>query len=77
MDKIQTELESLNNAVVNMNLEGLEVLQYIQHDNRKKVGKFYLRLNGSYFSPTLDYDNMNHFLLGMSKMKKIFENGNN
>jgi len=73
MDKIQNELESLNNAVVSMNLEGLEVLQYIQHDNRKKVGKFYLRLNGTYISPTLNYNNMNHFLLGMTKMKKIFE----
>lgn len=77
MEKIKTELESLNNAVVNMNLEGLEVLQYIQHDNRKKVGKFYLRLNGTYISPALNYSNMNHFLLGMSRMKKIFENGNN
>lgn len=67
------QLEALNNAVVNMNLEGLEVLQYIQHDNRKKIGKFYLRHNGNCISPTLDFDKLNHFLLGMSKMKKILE----
>ena len=36
-----TQLEALNNAVVSMNLEGLEVRQYIQHDNRKKIGKFF------------------------------------
>lgn len=71
MDKSQNELESLNNAVVNMNLEGLEVLQYIQHDDRKKIGKFFLRLNGTSISPILNYDNMNHFILGMTKMKKV------
>lgn len=71
MDKAKNELESLNNAVVNMNLEGLEVLQYIQHDNRKKVGKFYLRLQGTSISPVLDFDKMNHFLLGMNRMKEI------
>ena len=66
-----TQLEALNNAVVSMNLEGLEVRQYIQHDNRKKIGKFFLRLNGNLISPILNYDNMNHFILGMMKMQKL------
>ena len=66
-----TQLEALNNAVVSMNLEGLEVLQYIQHDNRKKIGKFFLRLNGTSISPILNYNEMNHFILGMSKMQKL------
>ena len=69
-----TQLEALNNAVVSMNLEGLEVLQYIQHDNRKKIGKFFLRLNGTSISPILNYNEMNHFILGMSTMQKIITN---
>ena len=66
-----TQLEALNNAVVNMNLEGLEVLQYIQHDGRKKIGKFFLRLNGTSISPILNYNEMNHFILGMGTMQKL------
>lgn len=66
-----TQLEALNNAVVSMNLEGLEVLQYIQHDNRKKIGKFFLRLNGTSISPILNYNEMNHFILGMDTMQKL------
>ena len=66
-----TQLEALNNAVVSMNLEGLEVLQYIQHDNRKKIGKFFLRLNGTSISPILNYNEMNHFILGMGTMQKL------
>ena len=69
-----TQLEALNNAVVSMNLEGLEVRQYIQHDNRKKIGKFFLILNGTSINPTLNYDNMNHFILGMMKMQNIINN---
>ena len=66
-----TQLEALNNAVVSMNLEGLEVLQYIQHDNRKKIGKFFLRLNGTSISPILNYNEMNHFILGMGTMQRL------
>lgn len=69
-----TQLEALNKAVVNMNLEGLEVRKYIQHDNRKKIGKFFLILNGTSISPTLNYDNMNNFILGMMKMQNIINN---
>ena len=66
-----TQLEALNNAVVSMNLEGLKVRQYIQHDNRKKIGKFFLILNGTSISPTLNYDKMNHFILGMGTMQRL------
>ena len=69
-----TQLEALNNAVVSMNLEGLEVRQYIQHDNRKKIGKFFLRLNGTSISPILNYNEMNHFILGMMKMQRLTNN---
>ena len=68
------QLEALNNAVVSMNLEGLEVRQYIQHDNRKKIGKFFLILNGTSISPTFNYDNMIHFILGMSTMQNLTNN---
>ena len=50
------QLNALNNAVVSMNLKGLEVRQYIQHDNRKETGKFFLILNGTSISPILNYN---------------------
>ena len=65
------QLEALNNAVVSMNLEGLEVLQYILHDDRKKIGKFFLRLNGTSISPILNYNEMNNFILGMGTMQNL------
>ena len=68
------QLNALNNAVVSMNLKGLEVRQYIQHDNRKKTGKFFLILNGTSISPILNYNEMNHFILGMSTMQKLTTN---
>ena len=68
------QLNALNNAVVSMNLKGLEVRQYIQHDNRKKTGKFFLILNGTSISPILNYNEMNPFILGMSTMQKLTTN---
>lgn len=69
-----TQLEALNNAVVSMNLEGLEVRQYIQHDNRKKVSKFFLQQGAKTISPVLTYNEMNHFILGMMKMQRLTNN---
>lgn len=65
------ELESLQNAVISVNLEGLKIRQVYSEDNRKKTNRFTLDLNGLVISPVLNYDKMNHFILGFSKAKQL------
>jgi len=64
-------LEALQNAVKSQNLEGLKIDPHIENDKRKKESRFVLSLNGSCISPVLNYDNMNHFILGFSRGLKL------
>jgi hypothetical protein len=64
MEAKQTELESLNNFAHRLNLE---VKEYIQDDKRKTVKTFYANRGSQSISPKLDYEQMNHFLLGYSR----------
>ena len=56
-----TEHEALQNAA-----NDLELFVHEKHtqDKRKTVKMFFLTQNGTTVSPTLDYENMNHFILG-------------
>ena len=58
-----TELQALQNAANFFN--GI-VHEYYQEDKRRTTKKFYLTLWGSSLrtSPVLDYEQMNHFILG-------------
>ncbi len=69
-----THLEALTNAVKSTNLEGLKVHEKYNEDKRRTVKKFYLTLHHTTLSPILNYDNMNHFILGFSKAKKVLIN---
>jgi hypothetical protein len=62
------QLESLQNAV-NYS-KSLEVSIYIENDQRKNP-MFILSLKGVTISPVLNYDKMNHFLLGFNKCIKL------
>ena len=66
-----TKLEALNNAVSYFGLKNviLHVKQY--NDNRRKVSKFFLQDGAKTISPVLDYNEMNHFILGMGTMQKL------
>lgn len=66
-----TELESLQNAAQNIGM-GFNIHEYQNSDKRKTVKLYYLQFDGITSSPCLDYDNMNHFLLGFLKAKKIY-----
>lgn len=61
------QLEALQNAVNSANLTGLSIQQKYSEDRRKTTPQFYLVYNGGSISPTLDYNTMNHFILGFSK----------
>jgi len=66
------QLEALQNAAISVKLDGLVINEKTYHDRRVKTQKFYLTLNGTSISPVLNYDNMNHFILGFSKANKLF-----
>lgn len=72
---ITEQLEYLNNAAQALPMQGIEVIQKQQTDKRKTTPVYVLKINGtSCISPTLDYDKMNHYILGMIKSFKLFNN---
>jgi len=73
-DKQKMQFESLNNAVISTELENFKVVISHQNDKRKTTPLFFLSHNNVTISPTLDYDKMNHFILGFSKALKINKN---
>jgi len=66
-----TELNALENAVISAKLEGLKVYEKQTTDKRKTIKHYFLNYYGNTISPNLDYDNMNHFIMGLSKGLKL------
>ena len=66
-----TELNALENAVISAKLEGLQVYVRQTEDKRKTIKHYFLNYHGATISPNLDYDNMNHFIMGLSKGLKL------
>lgn len=64
----QTEIESLQNAVDEI---GLTIHEKFQDDKRKSVKKYFAQRGNETVSPVLDYEQLNHFLLGWIKCLKI------
>jgi hypothetical protein len=64
---LQAELEALQNATMDLGL-----IVHINHfDYCRKKPKFYVQLGIESISPVLDYDKMNHFLLGYRRAIEI------
>lgn len=68
-----TQLEALNNAATSANIQGLSVLEAYQNDKRKTIPLYCLVLGNETVSPKLNYDKMNHFILGFNKALKLFK----
>ena len=70
-----TELQALQNAI--SNLPDFEIHQKYFEDKRKTTKMYFLhnQKTGETISPVLDYENLNHFILGFSKAKKIYYAG--
>lgn len=67
------ELTALQNFANNLNRYfdmNLKIKIWYHQDQRKKP-KFVLTKNDTSISPCLNYDNMNHFLLGIHRTKKL------
>ena len=66
-----TQLEALNNAVSYYGFKNIILHEKQYSDKRKKVSKFFLQQGAETISPVLDYNEMNHFILGMGTMQKL------
>ena len=66
-----TKLEALNNAVSYFGLKNVILHEKQYSDKRKKVSKFFLQYGAKIISPVLDYNEMNHFILGMATMQRL------
>lgn len=64
---MQTELESLQNAANDLNLT---VHEKFTNDKRRTVKTYFANKGNETVSPVLDYDQLNHFLLGWHECKK-------
>lgn len=67
-----TELEALTNAANSYSIH-LRVFEAYQQDKRKNTKKYFLQYGNLTISPTLDFENMNHFILGFNKAMNIFK----
>jgi len=67
------ELTALQNFEKNLNRYfdlNVKIKVWFEQDKRKKP-KFVLTKNDTFISPVLNYDKMNHFLLGIHNCKKL------
>jgi hypothetical protein len=64
-------LESLTNAANSNKIAPLTVHECLQNDKRKTVKRYFLNAFGKSVSPELNYENMNHFILGFNNACKI------
>ena len=68
------QLEALNNALNYFGLKNIILHEKQYSDKRKKVSKFFLQYGVKTISPVLDYNEMNHFILGMGAMQELTNN---
>jgi hypothetical protein len=61
------ELESLQNCA---NLIGAKVHLWNESDKRKTCNKYFLQVENETVSPKLDYEQLNHFMLGWIRSEK-------
>ena len=66
-----TKLEALNNALSYFGFKNIILHEKQYSDKRKKVSKFFLQQGEETISPVLDYNEMNHFILGMGTMQRL------
>ena len=66
-----TKIEALNNGISYFGLKNVILHKKQYSDKRKKVSKFFLQQGAETISPVLDYNEMNHFILGMGAMQKL------
>ena len=69
-----TQLDALNNSLSYFGFKNINLYEKQYSDKRKKVSKFFLQQGAKTISPVLNYNEMNHFILGMGTMQKLTSN---
>ena len=69
--KTEAQKEALENHLRCIDNKNLKLYQYIANDQRKTIPKFYIQNGNHTISPALNYNDMNHFILGMSRSKQL------
>lgn len=67
----QQQIEALENALNYFGFKNIILHEKQYSDKRKKVSKFFLQQGSETISPVLDYNEMNHFILGMGTMQRL------
>ena len=62
-----TEIEALQNFASTL---GMKVHEKYFEDKRRTSKKYFLMMGSNSVSPVLDYENLNHFMLGWSNCLK-------
>ena len=65
-----TEIEALQNFADTL---GMKVHERYFDDKRRTAKKYFLMRDGHSVSPTLDYENLNHFMLGWNDCLKYVQ----
>ena len=68
------QLDALNNSLSYFGFKNINLYEKQYNDKRKKVSKFFLQQGENRISPVLNYNEMNHFILGMGTMKRLTNN---
>ena len=71
--KTVNEIQALRNALTVSEIENMEVHEQLTQDKRKSIGKYFLTINKTSISPVLNYEQMNHFILGFNRAYKFIE----
>ena len=66
-----TQLDALNNSLSYFGFKNINLHEKQYSDKRKKVCKFFLQQGVKTISPVLNYNEMNHFILGMMTMQNL------
>lgn len=67
----ENQKEALQNALLSLNVKGICLFEHISQDKRKQVPKFFLQIGKNTISPALNYNDLNLFILGMSRAKQL------
>ena len=67
----QQQMEALQNALNSFGFKNVILHEKQYSDKRKKVSKFFLQQGAKTISTVLDYNEMNHFILGMGAMQRL------
>ena len=72
---MQIEIQSLQNMANSIGIDGLVIQEQFIQDKRKTTKKYILAdAAKKCYGPVLDYNKMNHFLLGVKEARIIFGN---